>query len=305
MNRLLIISVLCCTVITSLEQTGTKDEIKSGIRSDNEYYSSTTNFTDSVLFLDEEAENSSIRRKASLKNGIYQGFYDNGEMQFSAMIRKNHLQGIWQSWYPNGILCDSGKFIKNAPDGEWKGWYPNGKLRYVWNFNATKYFSLKDEMANQPKQKFFKIAQLPLNQAIQYYQTDYIFGQRTRTPGIIWRSKTAQHQIFDPILLKSKVYKNTVINSYVPPFPECLFHGSFIAYYHDGRIMEKGNYVNGMRDGLWEEYSRDGKKSIGSYRYGKKNGEWRKYSAHGKLLTFQRFNASGIEKDSYDFSGEE
>ena len=69
--------------------------------------------------------------------------------------------------------------------------------------------------------------------------------------------------------------------------------------------MEKGNYVNGMRDGLWEEYSRDGKKSIGSYRYGKKNGEWRKYSAHGKLLTFQRFNASGIEKDSYDFSGEE
>ena len=160
-------------------------------------------------------------------------------------------------------------------------------------------------MSNQPKQKFFKIAQLPLNEGIQFYKTDYIFGQITRSPSVLFRTKTLEHSSFDPGNIKKKVDRNTETESYVPPFPECLFHGAFTSYYPDGRKREEGQYLNGMRSGLWEEYSRDGKKSRGAYYYGRKSGEWRTYNAKGRLLFMQRYNSTGVETDSYDFQAGE
>ena len=236
-----------------------------------------------------------------VKNGPYQGYHENGELQFTTVVKKSRLQGVWTSWYPGGAVCDSGKFVKDVPDGEWKGYYPDGTPRYIWHFSANKYFSLKDEMMNQPKQKFFRIAQLPLHEGIKYIKTDYIFGQSTHTPAIMFRSKALQHKAFDPENIKKRVDRNTYTNTYIPPFPECIFHGPYVAYYPDGRIREEGLYINGMRDGLWEEQARDGKKSRGSYHYGKKSGEWRTYDKNGKVLSVKRYNHSGVETDSYEF----
>ena len=86
------------------------------------------------------AEFDAFRKKTMVKNGIFQGYHDNGELQFTSVFRKSRLQGVWKSWYPDGTICDSGKFVKDIPDGEWKGWYPDGRLRYIWHFSADEIF---------------------------------------------------------------------------------------------------------------------------------------------------------------------
>jgi len=248
---------------------------------------------------------SSKFRKTDRNNGIIQGYHDNGELQFYGSVKKNRLQGVWKSWYDDGSICDSGKFVKDVPDGEWKAWYPDGRLKYVWHFSASKYFAVKAEMLSQPKHKYYRISQLPLNEGIKYFKTDHIFREAKRSPAIMLRGRTLHLKNFDPQDMKKRVERNTETKSYLPPFPECLFHGNFTSYYADGRIKEEGIYINGMRDGLWEEQTTDGKKSRGTYHHGKKSGEWRTYSSQGKLLSYKRYNNSGTVSDTYDFSAGE
>jgi antitoxin component YwqK of YwqJK toxin-antitoxin module len=307
MNRLLIVPILLWAGLTAHEQTFSYAHNLFATKDAVDLSSSYNDFVadPGTGMAKENSESNAFRKKSIIKNGTYEGYYDNGELQFTTIVKKSRLQGVWKSFYQGGAVCDSGKFVKDVPDGEWKGWYPDGKLRYIWHFSASKYFSLKDEMMNQPKQKFFRISQLPLHEGIQYIRTDYIFGQATRTPAIMFRGKTLHQKNFDPALIKKRVDRNTTSHSYLPPFPECLFHGSFTSFYPDGRIREEGIFINGMRDGLWEEYARDGKKSRGSYHYGNKSGEWRTYDEKGKLLSYKRYNNSGVETGSYDFQASE
>lgn len=247
----------------------------------------------------------SRRKKIIHKNGIYQGYHDNGELQFSANIKKHRLQGTWKSWYDDGSICDSGKFVKDVPDGEWRGWYADGTLKYIWHFSAGKYLSLKEEMLSQPKQIFFRIAHLPLQEGVKFFKTDYIFDATKHTPRVMFRGKTLNLKNFDPEDLKLRADKNTITDDYIPPFPECLFHGKFVAYYPDGRLKEEGRCINGMKDGLWEEHYVNGSKARGSYHYGKKSGEWRIYNAKGKLVSYKRYRSSGLVSDAFDFPGGE
>jgi antitoxin component YwqK of YwqJK toxin-antitoxin module len=307
MNRLLIVPLLLWVGLSTYAQTDVPlPSLSPGSDAVSEPAAADINIAAEFNATSDNSGSEAFRhRKSLVKNGPYQGYHNNGELQFTAIVKKSRLNGVFKSWYTDGKICDSGKFVKDIPDGEWKGWYPDGKLRYTWHFSATKYFSLKDEMANQPKQKFFRIAQLPLHEGIQYFKTDYIFGQTTRTPLVMFRSKALENIHFDPENVKKRVDRNTITPSYIPPFAECLFHGSYISYYPDGRTREEGIYINGMRDGVWEEHARDGTKSRGSYFHGRKSGEWRTYNAKGKLLTMCRYNNSGAETDTHDFQASE
>ena len=303
MKRLLIIPIMLwaglCAHAQQLLSTSAADSLAASERL-------STDMSDPLLKTDASEKRSSFNyRKTHRNHGIIQGYHDNGELEFYGSVKKNRLQGIWKSWYEDGTICDSGKFVKDVPDGEWKAWYPNGRLKYVWNFSASKYYSLKAEMLSQPKYSYFRISQLPLNEGVKYFKTDYMFSQTKRSPAIMLRGKALHLKNFDAGDVKKRVDRNTESETYLPPFPECLFHGNFISYYPDGRIKEEGVYINGMRDGLWEEQTTNGKKSRGSYHHGKKSGEWRTYSSQGKLLSYKRYNNSGTVSDAYEFGAGE
>src|SRR5262245_42401480 len=52
----------------------------------------------------------------TVKDGEMNGFYENGDIQFTANYSNNALNGPWMTWYPDGQHCDSGKFKNNLPD---------------------------------------------------------------------------------------------------------------------------------------------------------------------------------------------
>lgn len=51
-----------------------------------------------------------------------------------------------------------------------------------------------------------------------------------------------------------------------------------------GQIEDKGNYINGKKEGLWEEYYDNGQlKAKGVYKEGKEDGTWEVFNEQGKL----------------------
>jgi antitoxin component YwqK of YwqJK toxin-antitoxin module len=241
--------------------------------------------------------------RGSVDNDPYIAYHENGNKKFFVVFKKNRITGDWKSWYPTGMSCDSGRFTGNAPDGVWKGWYPDGSLRYTWNVSAAKLSALKDELLRQPKIRQFAISQKHVADAVKYYQSDYLFKQAVKRHKVSFRSNLVHTKTYDLNSIEQKVNQNTVeANSgYVPPFPEMLLHGEYASFYPGGKIREEGIYINGLREGVWEETGLDGARNRGSYFHGYKSGEWRSYDKQGKLRLFTQYkNGEVVEK--YDFS---
>lgn len=229
-------------------------------------------------------------------------YHENGVQQVSANFRKNKLSGTWTSWFVSGAKCDSGRFTGNVPDGEWKSWYPNGKTRVVWHFNAKKLAAVKDEILRQPKNRMYAIAQKPVSEAVQYYRVEYWYNEASSSSTFTTRANLVSTPGITKEELLKRVDANTVnaIEKYRPPFSEALLHGNYTSYYPDGAVKEEGVFINGMREGAWEEYEADGVRWRGNYRHNRKEGEWRKY-VRGKLQSFLRYNSRGEVVESHDF----
>jgi antitoxin component YwqK of YwqJK toxin-antitoxin module len=241
-------------------------------------------------------------RKKNVESGTYTAYHENGNKKFVLVQKKNKLTGEWRSWYPSGMVCDSGRFSGNVPDGEWKGWYPDGSLRYTWHLSSSKLNALKDELLRQPKMKMFAISQKHVSEAVKYYQADHLFNQPTSKPRIAFRSQLVNARSYDINSIEKKVNNNTTSDgSYVPPFPEMLLHGEFRSFHPGGALKEEGIYINGLREGVWEEISINGEKNRGSYYHGYKSGEWRKYNSAGKLLSYTRYKSNGEVTEEHEF----
>jgi antitoxin component YwqK of YwqJK toxin-antitoxin module len=245
-----------------------------------------------------------VDKKLSKKDGAVVGYNGKGDTQFIGNYQRNKLFGEWNSWYENRVRCDSGRLVNDMPDGEWKSWYPDGKLRFILYFNAAKLAALKDEIRRQPKIRFFAIAELPLEKALQSVDAATLFGNPVNTRHGLFATKKLNRKNYDELTLKSRVDQNTLhvwSDKYLPPFAECLLHGSFASFYRDSRIKETGMYLNGLREGLWEEFSeKENIRAIGTYVRGQKKGEWRYYN-RDKLLELKIFDARGREKQNHEF----
>ena len=71
------------------------------------------------------------------KNGVFVIFNEEDKIIVSANYRKNALHGIYQRFYENGQLSDSGYLSYGENKGTWKSWYSTGQLKEV------KYYSFK------------------------------------------------------------------------------------------------------------------------------------------------------------------
>lgn len=75
-----------------------------------------------------------------------------------------------------------------------------------------------------------------------------------------------------------------------------FFAGDFIDYYPDSIIALKGNYTNGMKEGLFQFYYPNGQlEKIGNYSKGKKTGVWKYYYEDGTKHQMLEF----IEREIY------
>lgn len=244
-------------------------------------------------------------KKSSSRTGLYVALTANGDTQFVGNYRKGKLNGEWMSWFNNRLVCDSGLLVDDQPDGTWKGWYANGNSRYILQFSARKLNALKNELIKQPKTKYFILANKTPEEASRHYDAQLLFGHKTPETQSVLLTKKVNHPVYSLETLKNIVAENADgknSSTYKAPFAEGLLHGQFTSFYINGAIKENGIYLNGLREGMWEEFSQQHEKAVGTYRHGYRNGEWRYYNAQGKLLYWKRFDAKGKETEKYSFT---
>ena len=73
-----------------------------------------------------------------------------------------------------------------------------------------------------------------------------------------------------------------------------------IEYHKDGSVWAKGEMVDGVPDGYWEWFRKDGTKMrSGYFKNGKQIGEWITYDKNGKVYkvtSFDKKNAIPLKK---------
>jgi len=228
-----------------------------------------------------------IKKQLSATEVSATGFYNASKKQFVVHFKREKLHGVWQTYFENNLSADSGSFKNSLPDGLWKTWYPNGQLKTVRNYSAGKFLYIKNDLfINHPRNQRYVITRLAQQKkdVEGYFRPDYNSEIDKRTT------------------LLGRIQHNTaaVNDNYMAPFNQSLHHGIFVNYAANGAVKDSGNYVNGLRNGLWKETDTS-ITATGFYQHGCKTGQWKYYDASGMLVYTEHYNQHGERKAIYHF----
>lgn len=188
--------------------------------------------------------------------GLYQNWYENGQMQMKGEYVAGKKHGLWSRWYENGQLQATGIYKNGDLDGLWRMWFENGtKMNEVYFKNNKAEGVLyelndKQEKASGYESSFKSSPKIEKNMWLEWDENGYLKSQVMLVNGKkegIWISW---------IVLDGKRSKEM-----------------------------QGNYKNDKRDGMWRNFWLDDSetvKSKGTYKAGRKDGLWTFWNQEGQ-----------------------
>lgn len=215
--------------------------------------------------------------------------HEAGHPLYRGITRNGKLHGSWTSWYVSGKKCDEGRLEKGVPDGEWKTWYENGQLRHVRNYSYVKWSRIREELSKPVKHPLYPLTRLARTRA----------GTELRG---LHPDKSFQRSANGATLRDIVTSNITNHLGYTPVFGQCVLHGAYLNYADNGALLDSGYYKNGLRDGIWIEWSADRtERGTGAYHHGQRDREWKYYDTHNRLLYIIVYK-QGQKKFRKDFS---
>lgn len=214
--------------------------------------------------------------------GVRREYDENGKVEKSYIFKygkligegiftdSGHKQGVWKEYYDSGKLKATGNYRDNLHDGIWKYYYKNGQLEEIGKYIADK----------------------PDSTWIWYHKN-----------GKLLRKEHFYNGLSDGMLTEYDINENIVTQG---DYLEDKKEGHWV--YIVGDTKEEGEYMDGVRNGLWKSYYSDGNplfigkfiddnpngehiwywdngkiKQRGNYIMGRKNGDWKKFDRNGAI----------------------
>jgi len=193
-------------------------------------------------------------------------------------------QGYWEAVDSRGALVYTGYFVDDKPVGELKRYFPMGGVRVIMNYDST---------STKAHARFF------WQSGNLAARGNYVDTKRDS----VWLYYSNQSKA----LSRSVEYADGKLN------------GTEQKFYPDGRVAEEINWKNGLKNGVWKQFFRngqlkstatyvndkldgefmtyfsDGTKHVeGVYRQDIPDGEWKRYDEKGKLLSTIRYAGGTI-----------
>ena len=194
-------------------------------------------------------------------HGLSEGFFSEDQLSSRQNYKDGQLHGLSEIyWYPNYANL----WIKeNYKDGKLHGlyeeYYENGRLKERKNYKDGEYHGPWEEYHKNGRIKWKQIFKngIPLGLGERYYKNGNLE-------------------------CKSYIYKNDgTMKDYT---------GNSKYYYENGQLLQKKNYKDGKRHGLWEYYYRHGQlKWQHKYKQGKKYGLDEGYYGNGQVKWRQKY----------------
>lgn len=245
--------------------------------------------------------------------------------------------------YPNGVVSSEGTMVNGKPDGYWKTYYPDGGLKSEGNrlnfkLDSTWLFYRDDSTLERmityaadikhgkeirynskgkPEEEWSNNNGIKSGNVRYYYDTGELWkviafsNNKEEGKGIEYEK---DGRIISLLIYKNGfVYSHEKINRYNDANRRT---GIWRELYDDGEVRMEGNYTNGLRNGVFKHYDKQGKlltieqyvddvlvegeeatglpdirqefypdgqvKTVGSYQNGKKHGTFRNYDPRGK-----------------------
>ncbi len=238
-----------------------------------------------------------------VENGAWNYWWENGNQQQTGFFKDGKQDSIWQFYNEDGVLYRKGTFHENVQHGEWADFYPNGQVsgtgNYVmgrqqgsWNFfyedgTINQKGSFKEDKPDGEWETYFPNGKLSAKGSFNKRELTGVWNY--------WNEDGTKSQELD--------YGNDehvrILNSWDNHGKQLVKDGNGIhsMYFPSGEIMERGQVVNGGREGLWKIFTIDGKvKEDGDYRDGiyYLNNAW---SPAGEALVVK---GEGTYKSYYD-----
>ena len=193
-------------------------------------------------------------------------------------------QGHWEAVDSNGKLVYSGYFKNDKPVGEMKRYFPTGGVRVVMNY---------DDTGTKVRSKFFwQSGELAAQGNYINTQRDSVWLYYSNFTGTLSQrveftagKQSGKAQSFYP---DGSVAEETI-------WKDGLKEGPWIQYFRNGQIKSNAIYISDKMEGAFIAFYPDGKPEIeGAYRNGLPDGEWKRYDEKGKLTSTIRYENGKI-----------
>ncbi len=203
---------------------------------------------------------------------------------------KGKKTGPWVELYPNGkVIKYKGEFKAGEPVGRFVFYYETGEPSMVTIYKPNKVAYTTAYHTNGVAMASGKY----VNQ-----QKDSIWWYFNDLKEVVRKENYIKGKLEGKVI---KYFTDNKGAATVPILEEINFvngieQGAWVRYYRDGKIQVKGNYKNGKEEGqcTWN-YPSGKTEVIGFYKEGKKNGWWRIYEPDGTTEREKKFYLSGVE----------
>lgn len=253
------------------------------------------------------------------KNGFWESYYGDGRLKEKFNFKEGRRNGLNSGYHSNGQVNYEINYVNDEATGEYRQYNENGGLVIKKN--------LKNGMNDGEYKGFFEIGE----DAIEYeafYKDDNLEGvlKEFYRDGKLYEATLFENNLkkgaqktynFNGILISELNYLNDELNGasknfynegnleQESTFKEGHLIGDYISYHYNNQVAVKTSYNdNGKLDGLYQEYSDDGKLW---YEYEYSNGKINKftyYDKSGRILSqgkkkggdldFKAFTARGV-----------
>lgn len=76
---------------------------------------------------------------SQLKDGAFESFYPNGELQAQGYVENGKRVGKWTSFHPNGNKQSENEYNQGTLEGKTMATFPNGQMMYIGYYSDGKY----------------------------------------------------------------------------------------------------------------------------------------------------------------------
>jgi antitoxin component YwqK of YwqJK toxin-antitoxin module len=231
----------------------------------------TLNIDERVTYYENKKVKSRYYFRNNIPIGIHRDYNEEGKVIKSVIYNENGTivsrgiinddgsrEGKWNHFFENGQVKSEGEYVNNRQHGVWQFYFKEGKKEQTGNFS-----------------------------------NGYFDGEWTwfYPDGSVARKENYKSGKRDGLFFElSKMGDTTIVGKY----NEGLQNGLWI--YCVGDIIEKGKYVNDLRQGTWRGYYSNGKLMYeGHFQQGYPNGKFLFYYESG-LLKEEQYYLNGIKE---------
>ena len=201
-------------------------------------------------------------------------------------------QGAWTKYYSDGkTLFYTGQFKDDLPYGEFRYYYPSGKVKTI----------LRHEAKNRTYAWFyFETEKLMSEGAFLNMKKDSLW-KSYNTEGYLLSTEHFKNNMLDGekrnYYILDQAENGAIKCSSIETYKDSVLNGPCYTFLSSGIKVNEGNYLNGLKEGVWKSFHADGSlaskmkykagKAVGySYAYDETGEEiYKAYWLNGEKLT--------------------